>query len=172
MNKLYLFVQTEYYVRYTQELQQKIEDQRELITKLEAQLSSAAKQTPGQRENIVILTLICLSVCLIQTDQYCYSDVDLSVFLSVCYKQINIVILFIGDLLVAGCYCVSATCYTVMYPPRQHCILCAACVLQNKSSAPGNKRRQRWQRRQRRRRRRPVSTSPKEPLTLGRHKTW
>ncbi|CAL8268615.1 unnamed protein product [Lota lota] len=39
---------TEYYVRYTQELQQKIEDQRQLITTLESQLSSTANQPPGQ----------------------------------------------------------------------------------------------------------------------------
>ncbi|KAJ3592242.1 hypothetical protein NHX12_007370 [Muraenolepis orangiensis] len=38
---------TDYYVRYTQELQQKIEEQRLLITTLEARLSSAGNQPPG-----------------------------------------------------------------------------------------------------------------------------
>ncbi|KAG7260184.1 hypothetical protein CRUP_036819 [Coryphaenoides rupestris] len=37
---------TEFYMRYTQELQQKIEEQRHLITKLEAQLSSSAAHQP------------------------------------------------------------------------------------------------------------------------------
>ncbi|KAJ8394526.1 hypothetical protein AAFF_G00045360 [Aldrovandia affinis] len=39
---------TEYYKRYTHQLEQQIEDQNKLITKLEAQLSSAAKLASGE----------------------------------------------------------------------------------------------------------------------------
>ncbi|KAG7278702.1 hypothetical protein CRUP_023351 [Coryphaenoides rupestris] len=41
---------TEFYVRYTQELKQQIEEQREIITKLEAQLLSSAAHQPAAGE--------------------------------------------------------------------------------------------------------------------------